>query len=376
MRTCRSCSWLSTSPGGRRVRFFDRLAVDGFEQVVYCHEPSSGLRAIIAIHSTRLGPALGGTRWYPYDTDEAALEDVLRLARGMTYKAAAAGLDLGGGKAVIIGDPRTDRSEALLRAYGRHVESLGGRYVTAEDVGTSTTDMDIVRRETDHVVGLSTAAGGSGDPSPATARGVLHAMQATAEHLWGTSNLTGRHVVVTGLGKVGGALVQLLAATGAHVTVGDRDVDVMGRVAGSYGVEAVSYQESHAVPCDIWSPCALGGVLDASTIPELRCRAIVGAANNQLADPSCALALAETGTTYLPDFVVNAGGLIHVADEMRGYQHDRAYQSIAGIESTVRAVLTTAETEGITTLDAANRFAERRIDEISSLAIARRRRRP
>lgn len=362
------------SPGAKPVGFFDRIAVDGFEQVVYCHEPSSGLRAIIAIHSTRLGPALGGTRWYPYDTDEAALEDALRLARGMTYKAAAAGLDLGGGKAVIIGNPRTDRSEALLRAYGRHVESLGGRYVTAEDVGTSTTDMDIVRRETDHVVGLSTAAGGSGDPSPATARGVLHAMQATAEHLWGTANLTGRHVVVTGLGKVGGALVHLLAATGAHVTVGDRDADVMRGVAGSYGVETVSYQESHAVPCDIWSPCALGGVLDASTIPELRCRAIVGAANNQLADPSCAMALAETGTTYLPDFVVNAGGLIHVADEMRGYQHDRAYQSIAGIESTVRAVLSTAETEGITTLDAANRFAERRIDAISSLAMGRRRR--
>ncbi len=344
----------------------DRISVDDFEQVVFCQDRRSGLLAIVAVHSTRLGPALGGTRFYPYPSEDAGLEDVLRLARGMTYKAAAAGIDLGGGKAVIFGDPVTDKSEALLRAYGRHVDALGGRYITAEDVGTTQADMDLILRETKFVTGVSQELGGSGDPSAATAYGVLWAMKAVTRRLWDQTVLEGRHVVVAGVGKVGTNLVRHLVEERARVTVADVNPAAVERVVGEYGVEAVPVEGVHAVPCDIFSPCALGGGLDASTIPELGCLAVVGAANNQLADPGCAELLDKTGVLYAPDYVVNAGGVINIAEELgpRGYNRVRAFEAVRRIFDNVSAVLAAAEAEGSTTAAAADSLAERRIDAI------------
>ncbi|HUP70403.1 MAG TPA: Glu/Leu/Phe/Val dehydrogenase dimerization domain-containing protein, partial [Acidimicrobiales bacterium] len=263
---------------------FDRIGADDYEQVVFCHDRRTGLRAIVAVHSTRLGPALGGTRFYPYASEADGLEDVLRLAKAMTYKAAAAGLDLGGGKAVIFGDPGRDKSEALLRAYGRYVDALGGRYLTAEDVGTTQADMDVVRRETRFVTGVSPELGGSGDPSLATAYGVLWAMKAVARHLWGDTSLVGRHVALAGVGKVGRALLGHLVEERARVTVADVMPAAVERAVAESGAEAAAVEKIHAVDCDIYSPCALGGVLNTETIPELRCAAVVGSANNQLAD--------------------------------------------------------------------------------------------
>ena len=347
-----------------------------FEQVVFCHDESAGLRAIIAIHSTRLGPALGGTRFYPYANEDDALRDALRLAKGMTHKAAAAGLDLGGGKAVIIGDPKGpagEHGEALLRAYARHVEALGGRYVTAEDVGTSTADMDMIRRDTSHVVGVSPELGGSGDPSPATAMGVLHAMRAVSEQLWGARELAGRHVIISGVGKVGAALARLLVAADAKVTLSNRTASVAHQLAEELGADVVAHDRAHAEPCDIWSPSALGSVLTPDTIPELRCRAVVGCANNQLADASCADRMTVAGVLYAPDFIVNAGGLINVADELQGYRSERAYHSIARIGETTARVLKMAAAAGITTLESADRIVAARLAGISSLALPRTR---
>jgi len=250
------------------VQVFDRIGGDDYEQVVFCHDRASGLRAVVAIHSTCLGPALGGTRFYPYASEDDALEDVLRLARGMTYKAAAAGLDLGGGKAVIIGDPVLLRSEALIRAYARFVDSLGGRYITAEDVGTTQADMDLIRRETRHVTGVSRALGGSGDPSAATAYGVLYAMKAVSRHLWDTTSLDGRHAVVSGVGKVGYGLVRHLVEERARVTVSDVAPAAVERAVRDFGVDSIPPEKAHAVEADFYSPCALGRVLNANTIAD------------------------------------------------------------------------------------------------------------
>src|SRR3954471_14810439 len=293
---------------GGSVDVFERIAGDDYEQVVYCHDRPSGLRAIIAVHSTTLGPALGGTRFYPYPSEDAALEDVLRLARGMTYKSAAAGLDLGGGKAVVMGNPSTDKTEALMRAYARYVDALGGRYITAEDVGTTQADMDLIRRETPWVTGVSRSLGGSGDPSAATAYGVLHAMKAVARSLWRDSDLAGRHVVVSGVGKVGSNLVRHLVEERAVVSVADVVPAAVEGAVKDFGAEPVPVEKAHAVECDIFSPCALGAVLNATTIPELRCEAVVGSANNQLADAASADLITEAGVVYAPDYVVNAGG--------------------------------------------------------------------
>ncbi len=349
------------------MNVFDRIGPDGYEEVAYFHHRFVGLRAIVAIHSTRLGPALGGTRFYPYATEDDALEDVLRLAKGMTYKAALAGLDLGGGKAVILGDPGHDKTEALLRTYARFVDGLCGRYVTAEDVGTSQADMDLIRRETRHVTGVSTELGGSGDPSRATSYGVLWAMKAVAQRLWGERDLVGRHVVVSGVGKVGSSLVGRLVEERARVTVADVVPAAVERMTEQYGVESVPVESAHAEPCDIFSPCALGGILDPVRIGELRCAAVVGSANNQLADPSCAKLLADAGIVYGPDYVVNAGGLINIAEELSpaGYHQERAYAAIRRIFDTTEAILSRAEAEGITTAEAADRVAERRIDEMA-----------
>jgi leucine dehydrogenase len=335
----------------------------GLEQVTYCRDPGTGLRAIIAIHSTVLGPALGGTRFWPFRTEHEALVDVCRLARGMTYKHSAAGLDQGGGKAVIIGDPASLRSDDLIRAYGRFIDGLAGRYVTAEDVGTTQADMDLIRSETVHVTGVSEALGGSGDPSPATAWGVFWAMTAVAERLWGTDSLAGRHVCIAGVGKVGAALAAHLHEAGARLTVSDVAPTALERVGARTGAANVDPSHAHAVACDIYAPCALGGALSRATIPELRCAAVVGSANNQLATRQDAQRIHGTGVLYAPDYVVNAGGVINIAEEKRGYDRSRAYERIRGIRTTVHRVLDLAENEGITTSEAADRLAERRIEE-------------
>jgi leucine dehydrogenase len=348
------------------VSVFDQL--DGHEEVVYFHDPSSGLRAIIAIHSTTLGPALGGTRFFPYPSEEEALRDALRLSRGMTYKAAAAELDLGGGKAVIIGDPKRSKSEELLRAYGRFVESLGGRYITAEDVGTTTDDMNMIRRETRYVAGVAPSLGGSGDPSPITAHGVYLGMLACAEDAWHEHSLRGRRVAVQGVGKVGYALVKLLVEDGgAHVIVSDVDVDSLARVVRDFDAETAPPDRIHAVDCDVFAPCAMGGVIDDETIPQLRCRVVAGSANNQLARPEDGNALAELGILYAPDFVINAGGLINVADELQGYKPERAKASVEGVYRTLREVFAIARERQISTAEAADRFAESRIKRIGRL---------
>ncbi|MDQ4097128.1 MAG: valine dehydrogenase [Actinomycetota bacterium] len=349
------------------MNVFDRIEADAYEQVVFCQDRVTGLRAIVAIHSTVLGPGLGGTRFFPYPSEDAALEDVLRLAKGMTYKAAVSGLDLGGGKAVILAGAGVEKSEALLRAYGRFIESLNGRYITAEDVGTTQADMDMIRRETAHVTGVSTELGGSGDPSAATAYGVLWAMKAVAHKLWGETDLTGRHVVVSGVGKVGSCLVGHLLEERAKVTVSDTAPATLQMVVDEYGVAPMAVEAAHAVPCDIFSPCAMGGVLDPVRIPELECAAVVGCANNQLADPTCAKLLADAGILYAPDYVVNAGGIINISEELSpaGYHKGRAYAAVRRIFETTTLVLDTAEAEGITAAEAADRRAERRIDEMA-----------
>lgn len=348
---------------------FERIGPEGYEEIVFCHDRTTGLQAIISIHSTALGPALGGTRFYPYPTEAEALEDVLRLSRGMTYKAAVAGLDLGGGKAVILGDPATDKTEALIRAYGRFVDGLGGRYITAEDVGTTQPDMDLVRRETRFVTGVSEDLGGSGDPSAATAFGVFWSMKAVARHLWGSTSLEGRHVVVAGVGKVGTSVVRLLTEERARVTVADVNDAAVATAVRNFGAEAAPVDKVHALECDILSPCALGGSLNRRSIPELRCTAVVGSANNQLADPGCARMLADAGILYAPDYVVNAGGIVNIAEELapQGYHRERAYAAVKRIFDTVSSLLAEAEEQAITTAEAADRAAERRIDQLGQV---------
>ena len=351
---------------------FDEVAREGHEQILYGYDKVSGLKAIIAIHSTALGPALGGTRFFPYETEQDALEDVLRLSKGMTYKAAAAGLDLGGGKAVIIGDPRTDKSERLFRAYGRIVDSLRGRYITAEDVGTTTTDMDMVRRETEWALGNSVALGGAGDPSPVTARGLYAASRAVAQKVWGDPDLGGRRFAVQGVGKVGSALVQLLVEARVEVIVTDAYEPAINAAVEKFGVKPVDPDDIYSVDCDIFSPCALGAGLNEMTIPRLNCQAIVGSANNQLATDDDAQHLAERGILYGPDFVVNAGGLINVYDELQGYSKTRALHRVDAIFDATLKILDTAEELGINPNLAAMRVAEQRIQEIGDLRRFRR----
>src|SRR5207302_1252265 len=350
------------------VEVFEELSGE-YEEVVFFHDPPSGLRAIVAIHSTTLGPALGGTRFYPFPSDQEAFRDVLRLAKGMTYKAAAAGLDLGGGKAVIIGDPKRIKTEELLRAYGRFVESLGGRYITAEDVGTSREDMDVIRRETRYVTGVSAALGGSGDPSPLTAYGVHLGMLACAEEAWGEHSLEGRTVAVQGVGKVGYHLVKHLVEGGARVVVADVDVDAVATCVRDFGVDVVETDKVHAHPCDIFAPCALGGVIRDDTLPDLKCRVVAGSANNQLERLEHGEALAAAGIVYAPDYVINAGGLITVADELLGYRDDRAKAAIAGIYRTLREIFSMSRADGVSTAEAADRFARSRIGRVGRVRL-------
>jgi leucine dehydrogenase len=351
---------------------FDEVSRGGHEQVLYGYDERSGLKTIIAIHSTALGPALGGTRFFPYETEDDALEDVLRLSMGMTYKAAAAGLDLGGGKAVIIGDPRTEKSERLFRAYGRIVDSLRGRYITAEDVGTTTQDMDMVRRETSWALGLTPAHGGGGDPSPVTARGLYAAARAVAYKLWGNADLSGRKFAVQGVGKVGSAFVQLLVEARAHVVVTDAYRPAIQSAVETYDISSVEPEEIHKVDADFFSPCALGAGLNESTIPELNCAAIAGSANNQLATEKDAERIEDRGIVYAPDFVVNAGGLINVYDELQGYSKMRALHRVDAIYEATLTILDTAEAFGINPNAAAMKVAEARVKDIGDLRRFRR----
>jgi valine dehydrogenase (NAD+) len=342
---------------------------DGHEQVVFARDEERGLTCIVAVHSTALGPALGGTRWRPYASEDDALTDVLRLSRAMTYKNACAGIDHGGGKAVIIGDPGTDRSEGLLRAYGRVIASLGGRYVTACDIGTTPDDMATIKRETPFATGADPMYGGSGDSGVTTALGVELAMKAAAAFRWGSEDLAGRHVAIQGLGKVGGRLARSLATQGVKLTVADVSEDAVERVADLPGVDVVDVDDVLASDADVVSPNALGAVLDAATIAELRAPVVCGGANNQLATPDDAARLDEAGVLYCPDYVVNAGGVIQVADELHPDGHDpaRVARRAEAIPATLRALLTVARDEGVTTEVAAARVAERRIASVGGL---------
>jgi valine dehydrogenase (NAD+) len=346
---------------------FDHL--QQHEQVVFCHDEATGLRAIVAIHSTALGPALGGTRFHPYPDEESALADVLDLSRGMTYKAAAAGLDLGGGKAVIIGDPAVDKTEALLRAYGRFVQTLGGRYVTACDVGTYSADMDVVARECAPgvVTGRTEEHGGAGDSSVLTAYGVFQGMRAAALRTWGAPTLHGRRVGVAGVGKVGHHLVGLLLEDGAEVVVTDVSERALDAVRQQHpSVDVVADTETlTAADLDVYAPCALGGALDDVTVDRLRARVVCGAANNQLAHPGIAKRLEDHGVLYAPDYVVNAGGLIQVADEREGFSFARAQRRASGIHDTTLRIFELAEDDGVPPSVAADRLAEQRIAEVS-----------
>ena len=342
------------------------------EQVVHCSDPSSGLRAIVAIHSTALGPALGGTRFRDYADEDAALDDVLRLSRAMTYKNACAGLDHGGGKAVILGNPATNKTEQLLRAYGRFLASLGGRYVTACDVGTYVADMDVIARECPRgshwVTGRSPEDGGAGDSGVLTAFGVFQGMRAAAAHVWGEPTLRGRRVGVSGVGKVGRRLVGHLLADGATVLA----ADVMPAAAGALHAEhpqvaIVSPDELLTAELDVFSPCALGGALTEDGVGSLSARIVCGGANNQLATPRAAELLDEAGVLYVPDFVVNAGGVIQVAEEAHGFNEERARRHAARIFDTTLAVLQRADTEGVLPDVAAERLAEQRIADVGRL---------
>lgn len=343
--------------------------MQGHEQVLFGNDPASGLRAIVAIHSTALGPALGGTRFYPYAATADAIADVLDLSRGMSYKAALAGLDLGGGKAVIIGDPATLKSEPLLRAYGRMVQSLNGRYYTACDVGTFSEDMDHIARECDFVTGRTVAHGGAGDSSVLTAYGVFQGMRAAAEAVWGEPTLAGRTVGVTGVGKVGHHLVRHLVEDGASVVVTDVSAASLDRIRDTFpGVRVVASNEALvAEPLDVYAPCALGHALTDDVVDTLSARIVCGAANNQLAHPGVEKTLQQRGILYAPDYCVNAGGLIQVADELEGFSFERAQQRASGIFETTRAVFETARVDDVPPATAADRLAERRMREVGRL---------
>lgn len=336
------------------------------EQVVFCHDPHSNLKAIIAIHNTTLGPALGGTRMWNYNSDDDAVVDALRLSRGMTYKAAISGLNLGGGKAVIIGDPSL-KSEALWRRYGKFVNSLNGKYITAEDVNTSASDMEFIHQETKHVTGIPEYMGGSGDPSPFTAYGVFVGMKACAHKRWGNDSLSGKKVLVQGVGHVGHYLVGHLIEAGAKVFISDINKDRIKETTNKFNVEFIEPAEMLNVDMDIYAPCALGATINAESIPTLTCSIIAGAANNQLADEKIhGRQLIEKGIIYAPDFLINAGGLVNVAAEASGsYNREKVTNDVEKIYNRILAIFSLSEKEDITTQEAAIQIAQKRIDDVA-----------
>jgi len=341
----------------------------GHEQVLFCNDPSTGLKAIIGIHNTVVGPALGGTRMWAYASEADALTDVLRLSRGMTYKAAISGLNLGGGKAVIIGDSRKIKDEALMRRFGLFVESLGGKYITAEDVGMTTKDMEYIHMETDHVVGIPETLGGGGDPSPVTAYGVYMGMKASAKKLYGGESLSGKKILVQGAGNVGGYLVDHLVKEGANVMIADIYQDNIKKVVDrNPSVTVVDAGDVFAQQMDIYAPCALGATINDDSIARMKCRIIAGAANNQLANEAQhGQMLLEKGIIYAPDFLINAGGLINCYSELEGYNRDRAMDQAENIYDTTMTVLNKSEEEGKPTYQIANQMAEDRINKIAQI---------
>jgi leucine dehydrogenase len=342
------------------MRILD-AAVGPFERVIWATDDDSGLRAIAAVHDTALGPALGGTRFYPYADEASAVIDVLRLADGMTLKSAAAGLDVGGGKAVIIGDPTRPKTDALLRAYARVLDLFQGSFFTGEDVGTTVEDMERLREYTPHVLGVSERLGGGGDPSPFTAQGLVAAMRAAWEAETGRASLADARIVIQGVGKVGAGVAERTAAEGARVAVCDLAPGRAAALAERLGVGLVPTDVALAMPCDIMAPCAMGGVISRHTVPALGCRWIVGAANNQLTDDGVADMLADRGIGYVPDFVANAGGVISVAQERHGWDRKRVTAAVEGVGDTVRDLIEESRVEGETTLVCARRLAAERI---------------
>lgn len=347
---------------------FESIASRGdHEQVVFCHDKTSGLKAIIGIHNTTLGPALGGTRMWNYKNEEEALVDVLRLSEGMTYKAAAAGLNLGGGKAVIIGDPKKDKSEMLFRAFGQYINALNGRYITAEDVGTTVKDMEYIYMETPWVTGIPKGLGGSGDPSPYTAHGVLMAIKASCKEKLGTDSLKGVHIAVQGLGSVGSHLVKYLHEEGAKLTVTDIDSNKAKSISSQFEANYVEPEKILSTQCDVLSPCALGGIITDATLQTLKCKIIAGGANNQLLEPRHGKSLRELGILYAPDFVANAGGLMNVFVELEGYAAERSIEKTSMVYQNMANIFTYAKEKGIDTNEAAYAIAKERIDRLGIL---------
>jgi leucine dehydrogenase len=349
----------------------DYLRKYNFKKVQLVNDSATGLRGVIAIHSTALGPATGGLRMWTYENEQAAILDALRLARGMTYKYAAAGLDLGGGKAVIIGDPAKDKSEALLRAMGRFIDQLGGEYITGEDVGTTLADMEVIFSETDHVVTLPVHCGGAGDISPATALGTIEAMRACAERVWGSPDLRGRTVSLQGLGVVGSKALGLLTEAGANVVVTDIDPAKVNWAKDAYGVEAVDPGAIYACDVDIFAPYALGGIINDDTLKQLKVKVVAGAANNILAEERHGDELERRGIVYAVDYVANSGGTIYDTDRLRkgGFQPERAMAKVREIYARTQEVFAIAERDGIPCYQAADRLAEARIAALTAVKL-------
>ncbi len=345
-----------------------QMMLNNHEQIVFCNDNATGLKAIIAIHNTVLGPSLGGTRMWNYNNEMEALTDVLRLSRGMTYKSSVAGLNLGGGKAVIIGDPKKIKSEALLRRFGKFVDSLGGKYITAEDVAMSSRDMEIISMETEYVSGLPENMGGSGDPSPVTAYGVYMSMKASARETWGSDSLSGKKVLVQGIGHVGENLVERITKDGAKVYVNDISEERVKAAVNKYKAEFVPADKMFDLDIDIYAPCALGATVNDDTLSRLKCQVICGAANNQLADEQKhGEMVKQKGILYAPDFVVNAGGIINVFYELEGYNRDRAMSHAEKIYDTTWNIFQAAKADNIPTYKAANLLAEKRIEAIARI---------
>ena len=347
----------------------EQMMLKEHEQVVFCTDKATGLKAIIAIHNTVLGPALGGTRMWQYENEALALNDVLRLSRGMSYKAAISGLNLGGGKAVIIGDSRTQKNEALMRRFGKFVDSLDGKYITAEDVGMSPIDMEYIHDETDHVAGLPTSLGGGGDPSPVTAYGVYMGMKASAKKMYGSDSLAGKRIIVQGAGHVGQYLIDYLDKEGAKVGVSDIFADKIKEVKHKFPkVDIVDTNGIYDEAMDIYAPCALGATINDDTLSKLKCAIIAGAANNQLANEAKhGQIVVDKGMIYAPDFLINAGGLINCYSELEGYNRDRAMSKTEEIYNTTMNILIRAEQNSMPTYQAANEMAEQRIEAIGNI---------
>jgi len=348
---------------------FETLATSGHEQVVFCNNPDAGLKAIVAVHNTVLGPALGGVRMRPYANEADAVRDVLRLSRTMTYKNALAGLNVGGGKAVILGDPKSDKSEALFRAFGRYVDALGGRYITAEDVGTDVNDMELIYLETEYVTGVHQVHGGSGDPAPFTAYGTLQGLMATLQRKFGHEEVGKVSIAVQGLGHIGMELVKLLRERGAKLFVADLDAGLVDRAVSEYGVEAVACSDIYDVPADVFAPCAMEGAIDEKVLDRLKAKVVCGSANNQLASHAIGDELHRRGILYAPDYAVNAGGVMNVSLEIDGYNRERAMRLIRSIYHNVGRIFDLSEREGISPQYAADRIAEARLASIGKLKL-------